>query len=46
MVARGPDRHRREQTLTEAAELFYPLVQEPSLSLDSSFNLFLRVEHL
>lgn len=44
IVARGPDRHRRE--LTEAAESLHPRVQEPSHSLDGGFNLFMRVEPL
>lgn len=46
MVAGGPDRHRREQTLKGAAEPLYPLVQEPSHSLDGGFNLFMKVEPL
>lgn len=46
IVARGPDRHKREQTLTEAAESLHPLVQEPSHSLVGGFNLFMRVEPL
>lgn len=46
MVAGGPDRHRREQTLKGAAEPLYPLVQEPSPSLDGGFNLFMKVEPL